>query len=123
MPKWYIFGEFLNFHFFWFEKKLIFKNNSQIFERRELTKRTLSSAYKGLCEYIITMKDLETSKVEFFENPNDFVLSFALLFEIPQIQPMNHNFAKVLRSMYQNRKFANTSQEFIGLFISRYLKI
>lgn len=106
-----------------FEKVLIFRDNSEVFERRELAKRTLSSAFKGLCQYVITMKELEDSRVDLFDDPNDFLASFVLLFELPQTVPLNHQYAKTLRSIYQNPKFTNTQQEFISLFVSTHLKV
>ena len=70
---------------------------------------------------MVLMKELEEKSVRFAENPNDLIVAFSLLFNVPQIQPLNHAFAKTLREVYFNGKFKDTVQEFLVLFISRNL--
>ena len=116
-----VFHNFFNSLFFALEKNLLFSENSNFFERRELAKKTQTSAFKGGCAYIIMMKELEEIKVVFSENPNDLILSFVILFSLPQIKSLNHAFAKILREVFFNIKFRNTMQELLVLFISRNL--
>lgn len=106
---------------FSFERILVYRDNSDLFERRELAKKTQTSAFKGGCGYVILMKKLEEMKVQFYSDPTDVILACFILFQTPQIGPLNHQFAKTLRNFFVNKKFQNTVQEIIVLFISRQL--
>lgn len=114
---------FFNSLFFVLEKQIVHRRNRDLFDRRELAKKTQSSSFKGGCGYVIMMKQLKEVKVELEIDANDWILATKMLFSLPQIKTLNHAFAKTLREVFVAQKFENTSQEIVVLFASVNLNV